>query len=198
MTNEIEADCLEQIARVPRLHLILLDWESKYRESKSRIDRKEALSENVKSEIYHLVGFFSAFQGLVLTTVSQASALTCHNWWGPFALSLLCSIATLLGVCHKFYNLFEWKRAAEKETQHAKVLKTQIHLLKKYGNRFNFAEHAPDVNDQEEKEKRKKRKSFLNFVVSSRYFILALLVILTMLLFSSIILISTVRILCYP
>jgi len=121
VTNEIEADCLEQIASVPRLRLILLDWESKFSESKSRIDRKEALSERVKSEIYNLVGFFSAFQGLVLTAVSQASALSCHNWWGPFALSLLCSIATLFGVCHKFYNFFEWKRAAEKETQHAKV-----------------------------------------------------------------------------
>lgn len=121
VTNEIEAICLVEIEKEPKLKLILADWESKYKESKSRIDRKESLSLSVKNEIYNLIGFFSAFQGLVLTTVSQASALTCHNWWAPFALSLLCSIATLFGVCHKFYNFFNWKRAADKEIQNTKV-----------------------------------------------------------------------------
>jgi hypothetical protein len=226
VTNEIEANCLEEIDKIPRLKLILADWENKYKESRQRIDRKESLSLNVKNEIYNLIGFFSVFQGVVLTTVSQASALTCHNWWGPFALSLLCSIATVFGVCHKFYNFFEWKRATDDEIDHSKVtpllrshllqivgksfhamavesiygkyfqvLRRQIHSLKKQGRRFDFSEHAPDQDSKKEEERKKKKNSWRHFIFN-RYFILALLVVLSMLGFSAIILISCFRILC--
>lgn len=195
VTNEIEANCLEEIDKIPRLKLILADWENKYKESRQRIDRKESLSLNVKNEIYNLIGFFSVFQGVVLTTVSQASALTCHNWWGPFALSLLCSIATVFGVCHKFYNFFEWKRATDDEIDHSKVLRRQIHSLKKQGRRFDFSEHAPDQDSKKEEERKKKKNSWRHFIFN-RYFILAFLVVLSMLGFSAIILISCFRILC--
>jgi uncharacterized membrane protein len=194
--NEIEADGLQQIEGVPRLRLILADWTVKYKESQSRIDRKESLSVNVKNEIYHLIGFFSVFQGVVLTTVSQASALTCHNWWGPFALSLLCSIATLFGICHKFYNFFEWKEQAAEETKNAQVLKNQIRKLKKLGTNFNFERDAPDRDDQKERETRNKPKTRLQYLKSIRYQLFALWVILSMLGFSVIILLSCNRILC--
>ena len=120
-TNEIEANCLEEIDQIPKLKLILADWENKYKESRQRIDRKESFILGVKNEIYNLIGFFSVFQGVVLTTVSQASALTCYNWWGPFALSLLCSIATLFGIFSKFHNFFKWKRSLAEEIENSKV-----------------------------------------------------------------------------
>jgi hypothetical protein len=124
VTNEIEANGLFQIHQDLRLKLILADWENKLKESQARKERKQALSLNVKNEIYHLVGFFSVFQGVVLTAVSQASQLTCHNWWGPFALSLLASTTTLVGVCHKFYNFIEWKRSTDVEVCNSKVCAT--------------------------------------------------------------------------
>ena len=124
VTNEIEANGLFQIHQDLRLKLILADWENKLKESQARKERKQALSLNVKNEIYHLVGFFSVFQGVVLTTVSQASQLTCHNWWRRFALSLLASTTTLVGVCHKFYNFIEWKRAIDIEVCNSKVCPT--------------------------------------------------------------------------
>ncbi|KAG0553578.1 hypothetical protein KC19_12G022300 [Ceratodon purpureus] len=195
VTNEIEANCLEEIEKIPRLRLILADWENKYKESRQRIDRKETLSLNVKNEIYNLIGFFSVFQGVVLTTVSQASALTCHNWWAPFTLSLLCSIATVFGVCHKFYNFFEWKRATVDELEHSKVLRRQIHSLKKQGKKFDFSQHAPDQDNKKELERKKKINSWRRLIFN-RYFILAFLVVLSMLGFSAIILISCYRILC--
>lgn len=194
--NEIEAIGLEQIESEPRLRLILADWTVKYKESQSRIDRKESLSVNVKNEIYHLIGFFSVFQGVVLTTVSQASALKCHNWWAPFALSLLCTLATLFGICHKFYNFFEWKEQAAEETKNAQVLKNQIRTLKKRGTSFDFARDAPDQVDQKEKEKRNKPKTRLQYLISIRYQLFALCVIFSMLGFSAIILLSCYRILC--
>lgn len=120
--NEIEADRLKEIERDLRLKLILADWQSRLKESQERKERKQSLSLNVKNEIYQLIGFFSVFQGVVLTTVSQASQLTCHNWWGPFALSLLASITTLFGVCNKFHNFIKWKRATDVEVENSKVL----------------------------------------------------------------------------
>lgn len=121
-SNETEAINLQYIHGNTRLRLILQEWESKLRDSQDIILRKQTLSLNVKNEIYHLIGFFSVFQGVVLTTVSQASLLSCHNWWGPFALSLLASLTTLVGVCHKFWNFISWKRAAEEEIANAKVI----------------------------------------------------------------------------
>jgi hypothetical protein len=120
-SNEIEADRLKEIENDQRLKLILADWQSRLRESQERKERKHTLSLNVKNEIYQLIGFFSVFQGVVLTTVSQASQLTCHNWWGPFALSLLASITTLFGVCNKFHNFIKWKRATDVEVENSKV-----------------------------------------------------------------------------
>ncbi|KAG0583504.1 hypothetical protein KC19_3G141900 [Ceratodon purpureus] len=185
VTNEIEANSLLEIHKDERLSLILADWEKKLKESQVRKERKQALSLNVKNEIYHLIGFFSVFQGVVLTAVSQASQLTCHNWWGPFALSLLASITTLVGVCHKFYNFIIWKRATDVEVCNSKVLKTQISKLKKFGRRFNFAEHAPDIIPRGEVPHQ--------FV---RYYILGSLVVASMLGFSAIMLISCQKILC--
>lgn len=119
--NEIEADNLKKIEGDLRLKLILSDWQSRLRESHERKERKRSLSLNVKNEIYQLIGFFSVFQGVVLTTVAQASQLTCHNWWGPFSLSLLASFTTLVGVDNKFHNFIKWKRATDFEVQNSKV-----------------------------------------------------------------------------
>lgn len=119
--NEIEANGLKEIEGDLRLKLILKDWQSKLKESQERKERKQSLSLNVKNEIYQLIGFFILFQGVVLTTVSQATQLTCHTWWGPFALSLLASLTTLVGVCNKFHNFIKWKRACDKEIELSKV-----------------------------------------------------------------------------
>lgn len=192
-SNETEAINLQYIHGNTRLRLILQEWESKLRDSQDIILRKQTLSLNVKNEIYHLIGFFSVFQGVVLTTVSQASLLSCHNWWGPFALSLLASLTTLVGVCHKFWNFISWKRAAEEEIANAKVLKSQIDNLKLLGKRFTFAKHAPDVEPKQDEE-----KTCSNWLcaVNSYYYYIALLVVVSMLGFSAIILISCRKILC--
>ena len=65
------------------------------------------------------------------------------------------------------------------------VLKTQISKLKKFGRRFNFAEHAPDIIPRGEVPHQ--------FV---RYYILGSLVVASMLGFSAIMLISCQKILC--
>ena len=75
------------------------------------------------------------------------------------------------------------------------VLRRQIHSLKKQGRRFDFSEHAPDQDSKKEEERKKKKNSWRHFIFN-RYFILAFLVVLSMLGFSAIILISCFRILC--
>jgi hypothetical protein len=86
-----------------------------------RIDRKEAQSNQIKNEVYQLVGFFIVFQGVLYTAVAQAQVLRCLNWPTVFVLSLLASAAAILGVSQKLSQLRALRRTIEKEEHMPKV-----------------------------------------------------------------------------
>ncbi|XP_073388711.1 uncharacterized protein [Physcomitrium patens] len=46
-----------------------------------RAEKKKKQTSSLYNEIYQLVGFYSVFQGVLLTAVAQSNLLTCHNWW---------------------------------------------------------------------------------------------------------------------
>ena len=58
-----------------------------------------------KNEVYQLIGFFSVFQGVLLTAVAQASQLHCPTRWIPISLSILASVVTIAGVIQKFNQI---------------------------------------------------------------------------------------------
>jgi hypothetical protein len=79
--------------------------EQEWRESRAvfqeTLNIKEKQVLDVRNEIYQLVGFFSAFQGLLFTAVAQSSLLHCGNQWCPLALSIFASFVTVAGVQNK-------------------------------------------------------------------------------------------------
>ena len=86
----------------------LKEWDRKTELLAARVDRREKYIADLKNEIYQLIGFFSAFQGLVLTAVTQltqTSSKHCGKVWSPVVLSGLAWIVAVVGVGQKFYNI---------------------------------------------------------------------------------------------
>jgi hypothetical protein len=86
----------------------LKEWDRKTELLAARVDRREKYIADLKNEIYQLIGFFSAFQGLVLTAVTQltqTSSNHCGKVWSPVVLSGLAWIVAVVGVGQKFYNI---------------------------------------------------------------------------------------------
>jgi len=119
--SEIEADCLLEIDSVPKLKRILTEWEKRFEVSSLRIEKKNTRSINAKNELYQLIGFYSVFQGVVLTAVAQTSLMQCQQSWIPVSLSLLASIATIVSVYIKLKNYSDHRKALEEETAISKV-----------------------------------------------------------------------------
>jgi hypothetical protein len=119
--SEIEADCLLEIDSVPKLKRILTEWEKRFEVSSLRIEKKNTRSINAKNELYQLIGFYSVFQGVVLTAVAQTSLMQCQQSWIPVSLSLLASIATIVSVYIRLKNYSDHRKALEEETAISKV-----------------------------------------------------------------------------
>jgi hypothetical protein len=125
--DEVEADNLVAIQRTPKLRMILAEWQRRYKIARNRVETKRTRSINVKNELYQLIGFYSVFQGVVLTAVAQASTVKCHTSWGPASLSAMASIATLFSVHNKFRDYNTLDSDMNEEQDDAKV---RVRLLK--------------------------------------------------------------------
>lgn len=110
-----------QIDGIPELKLSLEDWERNFKMSLERVENKRTRTMNLKNELYQLIGFYSVFQGVVLTAVAQASSLKCQTVWGPALLSALASLATLFSFHNKVTEYHSMKVDLKKEEDDAKV-----------------------------------------------------------------------------
>jgi len=86
-----------------------------------RLVKLKKESRNNKNEIYQLVGFFSAFQGLLLTAVAQSSLLHKNNRAFPLALSAFATVLTVLGVGQKNMQIRELRETIKREDPIRKV-----------------------------------------------------------------------------
>lgn len=99
----------------------LEEWERKSALLTARVERKRKLGLHQRNEIYNLVGFFSVFQGVLLTAVSQSNLLHCNNWWSPLTLSVLASLVTFVGVWQKFSYIWSLDKTINSEETTLKV-----------------------------------------------------------------------------
>jgi hypothetical protein len=118
---EKEAERLLEIDEVPKLKRSLTEWEKRFEVSSLRIEKKNTRSINAKNELYQLIGFYSVFQGVVLTAVAQTNLIQCRQSWGPVSLSLLASIATIVSVYIKLKDYSQHRKDLEKETAISQV-----------------------------------------------------------------------------
>ena len=96
-------------------------WQNKEVLFTKRVERKKSKVAELKNEVYQLIGFFSVFQGVVLTAVAQASQLHCPTRWIPISLSILASVVTIAGVIQKLDQISAFQKTVHSEEQSLKV-----------------------------------------------------------------------------
>lgn len=156
-------------------------WQAKDLLFASRVDKKRKQSNALRNEIYQLIGFYSVFQGVLLTAVAQSNFLTCHNWWTAFFLSLLASLVTVVGVHQKFDSVLELEKTIGNEEISRRICINRVNLLLKLRGDFRLRtlrDHPRPVPSQ------------------TKLKVSAILVIFVLLVFSALFLASIQRILC--
>ncbi|KAH9538127.1 hypothetical protein CY35_16G089400 [Sphagnum magellanicum] len=93
--NSLLAQRLYEIKKDKQLTWLLEEWEKQFKASRdSRLQLKAQLK-NAKKEVYEWIGFYSVFQGVVITGVALSNTLGCRQSWGPTSLSLIASITVV-------------------------------------------------------------------------------------------------------
>jgi uncharacterized membrane protein len=82
---------------------------------RNHVDKLKQETRSNRNEIYQLVGFFIAFQGLLFTAVAQSSLLHKNNRAFPLALSAFATVLTVLGVGQKNMQIRELKKTIKDE-----------------------------------------------------------------------------------
>ncbi|KAE8055425.1 hypothetical protein FH972_012265 [Carpinus fangiana] len=74
-------------------------------QSQSVIEKLEAINkkqeeqiQNLETKAIQLTNLYFVFQGVILSSISSASPVKCHNWWIPFCLSLIAALLNLVSV----------------------------------------------------------------------------------------------------
>jgi hypothetical protein len=105
--------------RTNLLKVALEEWKSDAKVFDKRVAKSQKEVRNFVKEIYQLVGFYSAFQGLLLTAVAQSTLLHCNNLGFPLALSALATFVAVVGIRQKSLNVlyFEDRIKSERPTK---------------------------------------------------------------------------------
>lgn len=111
-------------AKALLLRTALKEWDRKETYLSNKVERREKRSADLISQVFNLVGFFSVFQGVVLTAVSQLKSSTgphCGMIWFPIVLSSVAALVTITGVLIKFSTLAELELSIHNEKQPQRV-----------------------------------------------------------------------------
>jgi hypothetical protein len=111
----------EEVNHKTLCKVALKEWQNNADLFGNRVDKRKEESRNVRNEVYQLVGFFSAFQGLLLTAVAQSNLLHKNNRAFPLALSAFATVLTVLGVGQKNKQIRELRKTIKDEDPTRKV-----------------------------------------------------------------------------
>jgi hypothetical protein len=186
--DEIIADLLFDIKQDKKLGCLLDDWEQQFKVARDRIETKTSRANNAKNDLYQWIGFFSVFQGVVLTAVAQSSTFGCRQSWAPASLSLIASLVTVVSVHFKLINYDDLNANLLKEISQSKILHDQIAELRAKGKNFKFAWFI-------ERRRRISRRRDVSQGLKDKYY---WAVILALVIFSTIILLCCIIVLCGP
>lgn len=110
------------------------NWEGYKKATADRLERREKRSEELTNQIYNLVGFFSVFQGVIFTAVTQLTQSTqpapvgcpsrpplCGKVWVPALLSGLAAVVAAVGIWLKFSDLHSTDKLIHSAKQDQRV-----------------------------------------------------------------------------
>jgi hypothetical protein len=189
--DQVKAERLYEIAKCEKLSLLLKDWEKQFKVARERIETKTTRTNSAKNDLYQWIGFFSVFQGVVLTAVAQSSTLGCQQSWAPASLSLIASVVTIVSVHFKLKSYRGLEVNLAEEIHDSKILHEQIAELKTQGTSFDFSWFLDRAKRQEEERQKADKKK-------TDYWSWDWAVILALVLFSTIILLCCILVLCGP
>ncbi|CAM6015333.1 unnamed protein product [Sphagnum balticum] len=132
------AQRVHEIKENKALRSLLKEWKKDYEASEYWLLQTEARLQNVKNELYQWIGFYSVFQGAVLTSVTLTTTLGCRQSWCPTSLSLIASIVTIVTVHFKLRDYGIRKIELQRRSFTAKKLHARIARLKEQGKDFEF------------------------------------------------------------
>jgi hypothetical protein len=130
----------------------LEEWQRKEKLFTSRVERKTKKVGNLKNEVYQMLGFFSVFQGVVLTAVAQSNLLHCNNKWSPIVLSVLASVLTIAAVTQKLSQVSSLQKTINSEERSLKIAVRRGAALRSRGEEFVFGDKANSKWDEPPKE----------------------------------------------
>jgi len=98
-------DTKENLCRVA-----LEDWDSAVGRLGEFMEKKAKETRSIRNEIYQVVGFYSAFQGLLLTAIAQSNLLHWNNRGYALALSAFATGIAATGVVQKNKIISDMKK----------------------------------------------------------------------------------------
>ncbi len=107
--------------------------------ARERIETKTTRTNNAKNDLYQWIGFFSVFQGVVLTAVAQSSTLGCQQSWAPASLSLIASVVTIVSVHFKLKSYRALEVNLANETHDSKVRTFPVYIYIHISNSAAFS-----------------------------------------------------------
>jgi hypothetical protein len=137
--DEVKADRLYEIAKCEKLNLLLKDWEKQFKVARERIETKTTRTNSAKNDLYQWIGFFSVFQGVVLTAVAQSSTLGCQQSWAPASLSLIASVVTIVSVHFKLKSYRALEVNLKNETYDSTVRTFPVYIYVHISNSTAFS-----------------------------------------------------------
>jgi hypothetical protein len=128
----------------PLLKAALGEWNRKEQILSARLESKEKRGDFLLNEIYQLMGFFSVFQGVLLTAVSQMTPSTkseCGKVWAPILLSAFAGAFTVIGLFLRFRILQSLKYDYILEKRSLAEVSFRRKRLLEMGREFRFFKH---------------------------------------------------------
>ncbi|CAK9208306.1 unnamed protein product [Sphagnum troendelagicum] len=125
-------------------NVALEDWQRSAELMEKRVEKKEKAIRSTRNEIYQVVGFYSAFQGLLLTAIAQSNLLHWNNRGYPLALSAFATGITVTGVVQKNMIISALKKTIASENPARKALIHRVDRLLIEGIGFLFQDVYED------------------------------------------------------
>ncbi|KAG0612868.1 hypothetical protein M758_6G058400 [Ceratodon purpureus] len=115
------------------------EWEKIEQKFAGRVATSRGQILNVSNEIYQVVGFSAAFQGLLLAAVSQGSQLNCNSRWWALVLSIFGTQAATTAVWEKNRIITWLQESLEKDERTRETYAVRLRFLHELGPRsFDF------------------------------------------------------------
>jgi hypothetical protein len=113
-------------------------WQSASELMEKRVQKNWEGICSIRNEIYQMVGLYSAFQGLLLTAITQSNLLHWNNRGYPLALSAFATVIAATGVVQKNKSISHLKNTPASENPVRKALICRVERLLVEGIRFPF------------------------------------------------------------